>query len=440
MRFAFGRFLFVFAGLLAGWLGMPRASAAGAVDGRQEIPRLTDAAEVSLISILPGELIYSVFGHSALRIRDPGLGIDRAYNFGTFDFGETPLELAGFVGRFTYGDLNYRLDVWPGPAMIRGYWQGQGRASIEQVLDLTADEAQELFRRLEINALPENRYYQYDFFFDNCATRLLDALEGVLGPALSFPEARPPGLSFRRLLDRYLVGSRWIDLGMDLGLGTPADRPATAREATFLPEYLMEYVGAGRVARDGETARPLVRSTRVLAGAPATDWTPESDPPWPLLSASVLLLAGLALTYRDARRGGAAPAAEPGGRPRRLDAVFFGVLGVAGLAIVFLWFVSLHEVTDNNFNLAWALPTHLLLAGALWRGSVGRRAGLYCALTAGLTALLLLGMAVGAWPQELPAALAPLLLLIAVRAGWLGRAGLRSPGVRPPASRRASPP
>ena len=101
---------------------------------------------------------------------------------------------------------------------------------------------------------------------------------------------------------------------------------------------------------------------------------------------------------------------------------------MAGLALVFLWFVSLHEVTDNNFNLAWALPTHLLLAGALWRGSVGRRAGLYCALTAGLTALLLLGMAVGAWPQELPAALAPLLLLIAVRAGWLGRAGLRSPG------------
>ena len=426
MRFAYGRFLFVFAALLAGWPGMPGASAAGAADGRQEIPRLTDAAEVSLISILPGELVYSVFGHSALRIRDPGLGIDRAYNFGTFDFGETPLELAGFVGRFTYGDLNYRLSVWDATAMIRGYWQGQNRASVEQVLDLTRDEAQELFRLLEINALPENRYYQYDFFFDNCATRLLDALEAVLGPDLSFPGAQPPGLSFRRLLDRYLVGSRWVDLGMDLGLGTPADRPATAREATFLPEYLLEYVAEGRLARDGDVERPLVRSTRVAAGAPADDWTPESDPRWPLTVAAALLLAGLALTIREARAADPGdPAEARAGLHRRIDAVFFGVLGVAGLAIVFLWFISLHQVTDANFNLAWALPTHLLLAGALWRGRVGRRTALYCALTAGLAVLLLLGMAVGIWPQELPAALTPLLLLIVLRAGWLGWARLR---------------
>ncbi len=392
----------------------------------QAVPTLTDSAQVSLISILPGDQIYSVFGHSALRIRDPELGVDRAYNFGTFDFGRTPLEVAGFVGRFTYGDLNYRLTVQDPEAMVRRYWQVENRASVEQLLDLTRAEAQELFRRLEINALPENRYYQYDFFFDNCATRLLDALEGVLGPELAFPGARPPGLSFRRLLDRYLVGTRWVDLGMDLGLGTPADRRATAREATFLPEYLMEYLASGRVDRDGERGRPLVRSTRVLTGTPAGDWSPEADPPWPLITLGMLLLGGLALTVRDARREGAGkPAEPPARRRRRPDALFFGILGVAGLALVFLWFISLHEVTDANFNLAWALPTHLVLAVSLWRGTAGRRAGLYLVATAGLAALLLLGMIGGLWPQELPAALAPLLLLITVRAGRLGWVRLR---------------
>jgi hypothetical protein len=121
--------------------------------------------------------------------------------------------------------------------------------------------------------------------------------------------------------------------------------------------------------------------------------------------------------------------ARAGRRSRPVaDGLFFGVLGVAGLAVTFLWFVSLHDVTDLNFNLAWALPTHLVLAAALARrkvgqGEAGRRAGLYLAVTAALAALLLLGIPL--WPQELPAALVPLLLLIVARAGWLARARLR---------------
>ncbi|MFW6202281.1 MAG: DUF4105 domain-containing protein, partial [Gemmatimonadota bacterium] len=172
MRRALGRALPALAAILL--FGTPADLRA---DEPQAVPTLTDSVRVSLISILPGDRVYSVFGHSALRVRDPVLGIDRAYNFGTFDFGETLLDLAGFVARFTYGDLNYRLSVQDPGRMVNGYWRIEGRASVEQLLDLTRAEAQELFRRLEINALPENRYYRYDFFFDNCATRLLDALE-----------------------------------------------------------------------------------------------------------------------------------------------------------------------------------------------------------------------------------------------------------------------
>ncbi len=382
------------------------------------LPALSDSVRVSLISILPGSKIYSVFGHSALRIRDPQLGIDRAYNFGTFDFGDAPLDVASFVARFTYGDLNYRLAVQDPPALVRWYWENERRASVEQTLALTRDEAQELFGRLEVNALPENRYYQYDFFFDNCATRLLDALEAVLGERLAF-EAAPPGRSFRQLLDPYLVGSRWVDLGMDLGLGLPADREATAREATFLPEHLMDYFAVGSIDRGEAGRQPLVERTETLTGPAGASWKPDADAPWPEIVAWALLAVGVYFTMRDMRAGRRA-------RPLA-DGLFFGALGVAGLAVTFLWFVSLHDVTDLNFNLAWALPTHLALAVVLARGqaedgATGRRAGVYLAATAALAGVLLLGMPL--WPQELPAALVPLLLLIVTRAGWLARARL----------------
>lgn len=417
---------FAAAPLLAALLAGLAAPASPAHGQDLSLPRLSDSVRVSLVSILPGDQVYSVFGHSALRIRDPATGIDRSYNFGTFDFGESPLAVVSFVARFTYGDLNYRLAVQDGARVIDWYWRELERASIEQTLGLTRDEAQELFRRLEINALEENAYYQYDFFFDNCATRLRDAIEAVLGPKLSF-DAEPPGRSFRQLLDPYLVDDRWLDLGMDLGLGLPADRQATAREATFLPEHLAEYFAAGRIEREGGS-RPLVVVTERLTGPADVSWRPGGDPRWPVIAGWALFGLGLLVTWRDAR--------DPARRSRPVgDAVFFGLLGVAGLAVAFLWFVSLHEVTDTNFNLAWALPTHLVLAVMLARRKAGRSTGAYLAATAGLAAILLAGMP--AWPQELPAALAPLLLLIVVRAGWLAWVRLLS-RLRP--ASRPSPP
>lgn len=395
---------------LAALVGFPRTA-----DAAQEIPTLSDSARVSLISILPGDDLYSLFGHSALRVRDPVSGIDVSYNFGTFDFGDSPFAMAEFVTKFTYGDLRYSLTRQDAGPTITWYWQEMGRPAVEQTLALEPAEARELFRRLEINALPENRYYPYDFFFDNCATRLVDVLEAVLGGSLSF-QAPPPGRSFRRLLDPFLTANPWVDFGMDLGLGSPADRPATAREATFLPRHLMEYVATGTVDRGDGRPHPLVRGTEALTGPTDAAWTPASVLPWPALLGWALLAAGLGLTILDTRSGRDSH--------RGLDTLLFGVLGLAGLAIVFLWFISLHTVTKMNLNLFWALPTHLALAVALARGKAGRRAGLYLAATGLLAGVLLVGMPY--WPQELPGPAVPLLLLIMVRSGWLAWIHLRT--------------
>ena len=391
-------------------------AAAGAPDTvAQDIPILSGSARVSLISILPGDDVYSTFGHSAIRIVDPALGIDSSYNFGTFDFGDSPFEIAGFIARFTYGDLNYKLSVGNAQASVAWYWEELGRASIEQTLDLSADEKQSLFRRLEINARPENRYYQYDFFFDNCATRLLDVLETSVGPALSF-EAEPPGRSFRQLLDLYLPGVPWTDFGMDLGLGRPADRLATAREATFLPELLADYLASGRIDRDG-IPHPLVIRTDTLTGGDGITWEPEADPPWPTIVMWIVFLAGALLTVYDIR--------TRRGKRRVVDSVFFGLLGIGGLVVAFLWFISLHSVTDTNLNLAWALPTHLIVAIAIARDAGRRWIGAYLAVTATLAAVLLIGFPF--WSQQLPVAVIPLLLLIVVRTGGMVRVRLNPP-------------
>lgn len=409
--------------LAAGLSGRAPAPAAA-----QSVPVLSDSATVSLLSIVPGTDLYSLFGHSALRVRDPLRGIDVAYNFGTFDFGDTPLAMVEFVGLFTYGDLNYRLDRQDPRRMVAWYWQERRRATIEQTLDLTGDEVQELFRRLEVNALPQNMYYQYDFFFDNCATRLLDALEAVLGPAVRF-DAPPPERSFRRLLDPFLVANPWVDVGMDLGLGLPADRNATARQATFLPEHLMTYVASGTVDRGDGSPRPLVRRTEILTGPANPPWTPPPALPWPRILGWTLLAVGTWLTVRDARAGRS--------RRRVFDTALYAITGVAGLAIVFLWFISLHTVTKTNLNLFWALPTHVAVAVALARDRAGRKWGVYLAATAGLAAALLVGMPI--WPQELPGPVVPLLLLLVIRSGWLALARLR-PATVARLSRPASPP
>ena len=380
----------------------------------QDIPVLSADARISLITVLPGQDVYSTFGHSALRVVDPRLGIDESYNYGTFDFGSSPDSIAGFIGRFTYGDLNYRLTIQRGSQMVAWYWTELQRATIEQTLALSSEERQAMYQHLRVNALPENRYYQYDFFFDNCATRLLGAVEVAVGSRLSFG-MEAPDRSLRELLDPYLPGIPWTDFGMNLGLGLLADREATAREATFLPELLMNHLATGRIDRGGEPT-PLVLRTDTLTGGAGISWEPEAAAPWPAIALWILFAAGALLTVADLRSG----------RPRRriVDTLFFGTLGIGGLVVAFLWFVSLHTVTDGNLNLAWALPTHVIVAVAIAR-DVGRRwLGTYMAVTALLALIVLVGFPF--WPQRLPTAVIPLLLLIVVRAVSLVRVQLNT--------------
>lgn len=382
----------------------------GVAPAAQEQPVLSDEARISLLTILPGRnQVYEVFGHTALRVRDPRLGLDIAYNYGTFDFGEDAVDVVAFVARFAYGDLNYKLSAQDAGRLVEWYWSARRRAVVEQVLDLDAPEREAVFRFLQNNARPENAHYRYDFFFDNCATRIVDVLEATV-PGLEFA-ARPPGETLRRLLDPYLGGRPLLHLGMDLGLGIPADREATAREATFLPEHLAVYLASGAVSREG-TTRPLVVRTDTLAWSPGAAARP-SVPPWPAWLLWILLATVAWITFDEIRGSRASR--------RWLDASLYGLLGLAGLLLAFLTFVSLHRVTKMNLNLCWALPTHLAVAWLFLRRRQPGWLRPYCLATGLVAVLFLAGWPI--WPQDLPGTLLPLLLIVALRSGAVGLGG-----------------
>ena len=355
--------------------------------------RLSDAAAASLLTMAPGKEVYSLYGHSGVRITDPATGLDRTYNYGTFDF-----EQPGFVLRFMRGQLDYLLDTAPTGQELAKYAFLE-RPVVEQRLALRPETVRALYRLLEENARPENRAYRYDFVRDNCSTRIVDILDAALvesgQPRVALADTAP--VTFRAMLAPYQEPMPVVDFGIDLALGAPLDRPATPREQTFLPEHLADAFDAATVG-----GRPLVAARDTILTVPG--WAPQPDgPPVPLWTTLAVLALALGVTVLR-RRGRRSIA-------RAFDAVLLGVAGLAGTVVLLLWTATDHTVIGPNWQLAWLWPTHLAAAVRLGRPSRGLR--VYAGVAAGATALVVLAWA--ALPQHLPLAGLPLALALATR-------------------------
>jgi hypothetical protein len=366
----------------------------------QPAPAQDDARPgASLLTILPGEMVYSAFGHTALRIRIPEYAVDHVYNFGTFD-----PEQPSFYVNFALGRLNYRLSRSPFSPTVAFYIQ-EGRPIIEQHLNLSVEQVSALAELLRENYRPENRHYRYDFFFDNCSTRPRDLLERLPSPSVRIGSDSTSGYTFRQLIDPYMKGHRLVDMGMDLALGAGADRYASRREATFLPLVLMQEVEQATVDTDSGFV-PLVAATDTLFWFEPAAARPAS-PPWVqiLLWLMLLMAVGIPVARRIRTRQWRVS--------RGFDVALFLVVGLAGVVVVVLWFFSEHVVTPRNWNLMWAWPTHLVVAIAIAVGVHGLWSRAYLILTSASVLVALL-----AWPilpQTFHPAVLPVLLLIAAR-------------------------
>jgi hypothetical protein len=371
--------------------------AAGSTHAAPDSSRL----QVSLITCAPGAELYSVFGHTALRIVDSAANTDIIYNYGTFNFDDPD-----FYSKFVRGKLMYFLSQQSFPDFLYEYAYFK-RGVTEQVLQLNQTEKKEIQSILFQNVREENRYYKYDFLFDNCATRLRDIIfrankDNAFEPT-AFAENRA---TFRDYLHNYLSRAemQWTTLGIDLLLGIGADKTMTMPESMFLPDYLAQGVSQSIQG----TAKLVERDQVHLPNAQAL---PMKLPFWQTPLFFFSFLAFLVIPPSFLRSKGMVSFQSI------MDRIIFILSGLLGLVLLFMWFGTDHQSFANNINLVWAMPINLLVAFSLNRPRKWLKKYLrYYSLL-----LLLLMIPVLLHPGIINIGLCPLILVLSFRSWMLSK-------------------
>lgn len=341
---------------------------------------------VSLLTVSPGTELYSSFGHSALRIIDSVSGRDLVFNYGTFNFEEP-----GFYMKFVRGKLKYYVSVEEFDSFEYAA-QVENRSITEQVLNIDCAEKTKLREYLQWNLMPENKFYKYDFTFDNCTTRLGDLAEIITEDSVTFREILPENISFRDAIHEYLERDEkgWSKLGIDILLGSRLDRKMTSEEAMFLPDNLMMAFDSATIG-----ATPLVKDKDVIY---KNKYVPHkhNNVTGPLFIFSCLFVLIAFLSFSNSKRMERFLAG--------LDGVLFFINGLIGVILLFMWFATDHYMTKDNYNLLWAWPVNII--AAFFVHSPRRWPRVYFIVFA-LAQILLLSL----WfflPQKLNIALIPL--------------------------------
>ena len=318
----------------------------------------------SLLTVGTGDEIYAAFGHTGIRILDSNTGSDIVYNWGTFDGYQKDFEL-----KFMRGKLLYYASSEPYANFYNTYVREQ-RGVEEQELFLNDAQKGKLQSFILENQTEENRYYKYDFLYDNCATRLRDIFPKTFGAAFRYGRAIAPDkrITFRYEIDHYLERLPWERFGIDLLLGSRIDKVMKNEDAMFLPDYLRDGI-AGATVEGRKIAVPPVR---ILPAAPL--------PPMPLNGPFILCLAWATLIIIGTAIPGIKPIGAIAGHALLI------ITGLLGCLMLFMWVGTDHGGCRDNFNVLWCLPTNLVIP-FMKRKNAGRYAIVALALL--LVALLL---------------------------------------------------
>jgi len=401
------------------FVAMARAGAQGAavVGGGADAAVAADPVpgselEVYLMTMGQGDLLWERFGHNALGIRDHSAGTDIVYNWGTFSFAQ-----ADFLPRFLRGDMRYWMAPNDAAETLVAY-QSWNRSVTVQRLRLTPAQRDSVRRFVEWNQQEANRFYRYNYYLDNCSTRVRDALDLVLGGAIRRATAGDSTpMTYRDHSLRLMDGMFWSRTGIDLGLGTPTDHRITGWEAMFIPMELQRRLREVRIPDSTGALVPLVAEEVVLFEATR----PRERLDVPRLAGQGLMLGLvvsallLALGYRT---------------PGRVAATTLALLwslaaGLLGLLLLLLWTVTAHTAAHANQNLFFVQPLWLAVAALLPFARSGRpardrlllvvRLCVGVAVLGGLVALTPFGQASGSIAAfAVPVTLAVYLLVLRV--------------------------
>jgi hypothetical protein len=332
--------------------GTPLSTATAATPSTAPGEQLT----VYLVTIGPGDQVWEKFGHNAVWIHDEPNHTDIAYHWGVFDFADKD-----FIPRFVQGRMRYSMGAFDMNETIEQY-RLSNRTVWAQELNLTPAERQEIADFVAWNYRPENRLYHYDYFRDNCSTRVRDALDAALGGAIMRETGNVPTGTTYRFHTARLTQDDWpVFTGTMMGLGEPVDRPISAWEEMFLPVRLMDRLRSMRVARPGGTA-PLVTNERVLfqASRAPEDTVVRRGIGGYLAIAAAIIALGLALWLSGGREGRSAGALA-------LAALWSVIAGLGGSFLAGLWAFTDHRYSYRNENVLQLSPLSLILAALVIR-------------------------------------------------------------------------
>jgi len=307
-----------------------------------------DSIEVSLLTCGPGQEVWALYGHTALRFNNLTTGQDLAINYGMFSF-----EQKNFVLRFIFGLTDYEMGIAPFQPFLEEYL-AEGRWVREQRLNLTKEEKFRLAAAIAENYQPQNRTYRYNYFYDNCTTRARDIVVRQLSGQVHYADKLQAPVSYRELVHQCLTAHPWSRLGIDLLLGYEADRPITAEQQQFLPDSLSHDFARATIADKDGLTRPLVLNEKadMPAATLSTTTSALSVRPW----MCALALACLILIVTVCQW-----------RCKIFDAILLLIIGLAGLILLAMVF-SQHPTVDRNLQILLLNPLALLfLYPAVWR-------------------------------------------------------------------------
>jgi hypothetical protein len=309
-------------------------------------------SKISILTCDPGNEIYSLFGHSALRIENSKNNFDIVVNWGLFEFSENQFQ---FGYDFAKGRLNYFMGLQSMSNFIMEYARSK-RGVREQVLNLNDEEKLKLLYLIEENYKPENRSYRYEFFYDNCSSRIRDLLIKVMGKELEFNTSNKANkFTFREIIHEYLKYKPWLELGIDLVLGERIDVLVNNKQLMFLPDNIESALDNGFIKKSTGKNK-IVLSKKIIINSTKSERPYSSIViiSWILFSITLILIYFKQNKLIDI-----------------WSITTLSILGVLGFILIFMWFGTNHQATKMNFNLLWASPFHFVLVFCLVKKNWG---------------------------------------------------------------------
>lgn len=301
---------------------------------------VTETTQFSILTCAPGKEIYSLFGHSAIRIQDSNYNFDVVFNYGIFSF-----ETENFYWKFARGYTDYLLGAQLYQDFLKEY-KREGRAVVEQVINLPLKEKKHLYNLLMDNYKPENRIYRYNYFTNNCATKIRDIVDDSVDNQIQWSESGQ-NETYRTLIEPYLEPWPWIKLGIDLLLGVPADYRITNYDKMCLPDHLSEGFNDAKFQNIAIVQPQKILLNGKLQKLSGFTWFD------PMLVFGLLLILVYFLTRFEFQNQLSL---------RFFDFTLYLVLGLAGIIVAFMSLVSVHPTVFPNFHLLWLFPSHIIIS------------------------------------------------------------------------------